>query len=307
MIDQPPIRFEHQGLLGTVVDVRVASDDQAAADRVDDAIVAEMVRLERVFSAFDVDSELCRWRRGDELSLSGEFVELLGRALDWQNCSDGGFNPLAGELTALWRRAETLDSIPAAPDLARIVASIQKPRYAMVGGRPVVMADCSALNLNAIAKGYIVDRALGLVSMAGVAWVCVNAGGDLAHRGSGSVLAGIENPHRPYDNEPPLMVVQVANAALATSGVARRGFRVDGRWFGHVLDPKTGWPVDEIASISVVADEAMTADVLATAAGVMPPAHATEFIDGVEGAEAMVVDKDHRLWVSAGWQDGVVA
>ncbi|MCP4959545.1 MAG: FAD:protein FMN transferase [Actinomycetia bacterium] len=307
MIDRSPFRFEHHGLLGTVIDVRVVADDQALADRVDEVMVAEITRLEGVFSAYDDDSELCRWRRGDEFVPSPEFAELLGRVLDWQARSDGGFNPLIGELTSLWHRAEALGTPPQESDLAHLAASIQRPRYSMVDGVPVAEGDCSGLNFNAIAKGYIVDRALGFAPMAGVAWVCVNAGGDMAHRGSGVVRAGIENPHRPYDNEPPLMVVELTDAALATSGIARRGFRVAGRWFGHVLDPRTGWPVDEIASISVLAGDAMTADVFATVAGVMAPTDAIEFASGIDGVEVMIIDRDRRLWATTGWQERVLS
>lgn len=302
-----PFRYEHQGLLGTVIDVRVVADDETTADAADAVAVAEILRLERVFSAFDDHSELCRWRNGERFVASPEFTELMGRALDWQIRSDGGFNPLTGELSGLWRQAEADGEPPNRSELAAAAASIRAPRYEMVDGMPVAAGDCSALNLNAIAKGYVVDAALDAACGPGVAWVCVNAGGDLAHRGSGSVRAGIENPHRPYDNEPPLLVIEVANAALATSGDARRGFRVGGRWFGHVLDPSTGWPVEEIASISVVAGNAITADSLATVAGVMAPADAVDFLDGLDDVQGLVIRRDRRQLTTAGWADLVVS
>ncbi len=302
-----PYRYEHQGLLGTTVDVRVAAVDNATADSVDVAVVAEIARLERVFSAFDDRSELCRWRGRERLAPSREFAELMGHALDWQIRSGGGFNPLAGEMSGLWREAETEGSPPSDVALAAAVASIREPRFEMVDGLPVATGDCSALNVNAIAKGYVVDRALDAADRLGLSWVCVNAGGDLAHRGVGAVRVGIENPHRPYDNEPPLMVIRLADAALATSGHARRGFRVGDRWFGHVLDPRTGWPVKEIASISVVAGDAMTADVLATVAGVMAPDEALGFLDGVDDVEGLVVIEDGLQLTTVGWTDLMVS
>ncbi|MCP5024905.1 MAG: FAD:protein FMN transferase [Actinomycetia bacterium] len=299
-------RYEHQGLLGTVIDVRVVADDEATADAADAAAVDEIGRLERVFSSFDDSSELCRWRNNEPFGLSRQFAELMGHALDWQISSAGGFNPLAGELGALWRRAEADGELPNKSEVAAAAASIRAPRYEMVDGSPVATGDCTALNLNAIAKGYVVDRALDAASGPGVAWVCVNAGGDLAHRGSGSVRAGIENPHRPYDNEPPLSIIEIADAALATSGDARRGFRVGGRWFGHVLDPSTGWPVEEIASISVVAGDALTADGLATVAGVMAPGDAVDFLDGLDGVQGLVIGRDRQQLTTTGWAGLVI-
>lgn len=302
-----PYRYEHHGLMGTIIDVRVAAADEAAADSADAAMVAEIARLERLFSAFDDRSELCRWRRGEQHLPSPEFAELMGYALDWQIRSAGGFNPLAGEVSRLWHEAEAGGSPPSDAVLAAAAASIRETRFEIVDGAPVATGDCSALNVNAIAKGYIVGRALDAGHGLGVSWVCVNAGGDLAHRGVGAIRVGIENPHRPYDNEPPLLVVELADAALATSGDARRGFRVGGRWFGHVLDPRTGWPVEEIASISVVAGDAMTADVLATVAGVMAPDEAVGFLEGVDDVEGMFVLEDERQLTTAGWADLMVS
>ena len=100
---------------------------------------------------------------------------------------------------------------------------------------------------------------------------------------------------------PPLARVRVANAGLATSGSARRGFRVAGRWFGHVIDPRTARPVDHVASATVLAPDAATADVVATIAGVQPVDEAIATVDGWDGVEVLLVDHDGRQWPSAGW------
>ena len=299
--------FEHHRLLGTVIEVLVATNDEDLATVVDDAVVAEISRLEVVFSAFDPDSELCRWRRGEVSDPSSEFAELLGWVLRWHLDSTGRFNPRAGVLTELWAEAALTGVVPADDALAAGVDAISQPCFEIVGGKPVVTGDCSAFNLNAIAKGYIVDQALAAGTALGPSWLCVNAGGDLAHRGSGSVRAGIENPHRPYDNEPPLTTIGISNRALATSGDARRGFRVGEQWFGHVLDPLTGRPVDVVGSISVVAADAMTADVAATVAGVMRPAEAIDYLETLDGVVAgLVIDRDRVQWSTSGWADLVV-
>ena len=82
---------------------------------------------------------------------------------------------------------------------------------------------------------------------------------------------GIEDPRWPFDNVPPMVQISLANAALATSGTGRRGFVVGGVKYGHVIDPRTGIPVDHVLSASVVAPDAVTAGALATAAMVLAP------------------------------------
>ena len=81
-------------------------------------------------------------------------------------------------------------------------------------------------------------------------------------------------------NAPPLTKVAIAGQGLATSGSARRGFRIDGRWYSHVIDPRDGWPVDRVASATVIAPDAATADVVATLLSVLPPVDGLALIEG---------------------------
>lgn len=297
----PTHRFAHPDLMGTHVEVTVGCRGEDLAKAVDASVVAEIQRLVRVFSVFESGSELSRWRNGRLANPSPELGAVLAVARDWQGRSGGRFNPLAGRLVRHWRSAEVAGAPPAADVLSAVVDAIRAPAYDLGSGRPVVVGDCADLDLNGIAKGFIVDRAMDAGVGPDVSWLTVNAGGDLAHRGAGQVRVGIENPHRPYDNEPPLTVLGLADAAVATSGRARRGFRVGGQWFGHVVDPLTGWPVTGTESATVVAGDAMTADVLATIAAVMVPEEAVEFLGELDGVEALVIDHDRGAHSTAGW------
>ena len=233
----------YEPLLGTVVEVRIHAADPFAAAVADARVVAEMRRLEHVFSVFDETSELCRWRRGEDFEHSTEFVELLRMALHWQVSGGGAFNPAAGVLSRAWVVAEQARPRARRGTAHRTGRVDPSPRYRVDGDRATRVGDCSSLNFNAIAKGFVVDRAVdaGMTDPA-VTAITVNAGGDLCHRGEGSLAVGIENPATPYDNAAPLMVVDIANRGVATSGSSRRGFRVGGRHYSHVLDPRTGHP-----------------------------------------------------------------
>lgn len=291
-----------QPLLGTVVEVAVTGGSEAQASRVGQRIVAEMDRLEQVFSAFRDDSELNRWKRGEGQPVSGDLCEVMTAAAAWQQLSGGAFNPLVGELSALWAAGERIGRVPSDAELAVVAASIREPRFEMRGDVPVRLGDCSQMNLNAIAKGYIVDRALGAApDVEAVVSILVSAGGDMAHRGDQPARIGIEHPLRPYDNEPPLAFVQLHNAALATSGGARRGFRIGGRRYSHVLDPRTGQPVDTHASISVIAPTAMEADVLTTVLGALTPHAAVEQLDERDDGGCLIIDPSGKLVMDSTW------
>ncbi len=172
-----------------------------------------------------------------------------------------------------WLQAAAEDELPDAAELADLAAACAALPYTVEAtARSRRLGDCSGVDLNAIAKGYIVDRAAAVAfAVDGVDAVMINAGGDLRHHGVGSVLVGIEDPANAFDNAPPRWRVQLTEAGLATSGAARRGFTVAGQWMGHVLDPRTGWPVGHTTSCSVIAADATTADALSTVLGVLLP------------------------------------
>lgn len=303
-------RFRHHRMLGTVVDVEVDCPRARDARLVDDTVGATIARLESTLSAYDPTSELQRWKRGEVAAVSTDLAALMALSLRWQERSGGAYNPATGELSALWARAVELGQTPGPDELAAAAAAVAAPRY-QIGddGQPIKTGDCGPLAFNALAKGWIVDRALAAAQTVTaargleVSSVLVNAGGDLAHAGNTPVDVAIENPLRPYDNTPPLTVVAVANAAVATSGRARRGFRIGERFYGHVIDPRTAVPADHLASISVVAPDCATADVLATIAGLLAPAAAVAYAEQA-GAACLAVDLAGAITSNARW-DGL--
>ena len=132
--------------------------------------------------------------------------------------------------------------------------------------------------------------------------ILISAGGDLAQRGERPSTVAIENPLRPYDNEPPVALVELHNGGLATSGGSRRGFRIGDHFYSHVIDPRSGVPVEHHSSISVLASDAMIADVLATVAGMLSPLDAVGYVEGLVDAGCLVVDADGRQFTDPTWR-----
>ncbi len=290
------------GPLGTVVDVHVRAADPAAVDRALAVALAEVDRLERVFTAFDDASDLNRWRRGELDPPPPELAVVVDLARSWRDRSGGAFDPAAAELGACWAAAAAEDRLPTEEELTAARAAMARTTPDRDHPPP--------WNLNALAKGAIVDAAVATaLAVDGVRDVVVNAGGDLRHHGAEPVLVGIEDPAHPHDNAPPLVVVALGDGALATSGGARRGWTIAGRWYSHVLDPRSGRPVDHVASASVVAPDAATADVVATVCSVLAPADGVAFVDGLgDGLDdpavaCFVVEPDGTQHRSRGWAD----
>ena len=230
-----------------------------------------MRRLSGVFNIYDPSTAISRLRETGHTE-DGELVALLTLAEQWWHDTDHLFDPAPGQSDLPWFVH------PARPHAQRTDLGFR--------------GDCQSVDLNAIAKGWIVDRAAATAT--GVADLVIDAGGDVLHNGNRSVRVGIEDPARPYDNVVPLRTIELRNAAVATSGPARRG--------PHLRNPLTGQGPTLVVSASVVAHDAATADVLATALAVTSPEHGLTIAER-HGVAAMVVHASGTVRSNAAWAE----
>jgi FAD:protein FMN transferase len=270
-------RAHHVGLdfvLGTTLDLTVIGPARPAR-AAQDAVLAEIARLEGVFSRFLPDSDLRRWSRGEAVERTSELFPLLRDAARWFRLSGGAFHPGAQSLADAWTDAEARGTPPADGDLARLVSLLGD----VTDGPPPAYP----LSLDALAKGRIVDAAVeAAAAVPDVEGVLVNVGGDLRAWGACRAAVAVADPLLVADNAAPIATVHLYGAALATSGVARRGYRVAGRWYPHLIDPRSGRPVEGVAGATVVAPTCAEADALATICCVLDEAAAFALVAGME-------------------------
>lgn len=282
-------------LLGTRAEVAASADDPSVADGVEAVTLAEVERLEAIFSVFRPQSAIHQLRRSGHTTVA-ELDEVVELALGWHRRTDGAFHPSLQPLIDVWREAEATQTIPADHLMADVLAELGSPSLA-------------TLDLNALAKGWIGQRAIEVGLAAAEtegrdvdgAWLSL--GGDIVHRGRRAVTVGVEDPHRPYDNVAPMLTVELRNEAMATSGAARRWWTIGGTRYAKVLDPRTGWPVDHVAGATVIAAEAADADALATAALVLEPDQTIE-LAGAHGCDVLLVLADRSRMASSRFRPG---
>ena len=215
-------------MLGTTLELQVVADTQAHLEQAETALLAELDRLEQVFSRFLPHSELnaLQERRGEPLRVSPDFAALLKQAEQFMMLTGGAFHPAADSLARLWAAGE-----PDARTLAAVLEQMRRPLWTQSGDQVTLHTDLT-LNFNAHAKGFITDAAArAAFESAGVKEVLLNIGGDVRHLGTQGVRVGIEAPGRHADNREPLLFVRLTNQAVASSGTSHRG--------AHLFDPRT--------------------------------------------------------------------
>ncbi len=281
-------------LLGTRAEVAVTAVSADVAEAGERAILDEAARLEAVFTVFDESSELHTLRRTGTTEVA-ELATVAELAHRWRLRTGGAFHPGVQPLVDLWDRAAVNGAVPAQKDLLDVVAMLGSdsgPTNPNTNTNPNINLNVS-LNLNGIAKGWIAERAVRSVvdEVSGVSAAWLSLGGDVVHRGEGSVMVGIEDPRRPYDNVAPLMQTELSGEALATSGGSRRWWTIGTERYSKVLDPRSGQPGDRVVSATVVAPDGATADVLATVALILAPEETLALVDEADAA-CLLIDGD---------------
>ncbi|MDF1632864.1 FAD:protein FMN transferase [Mycoplana sp. MJR14] len=286
--------------LGAPATLILNHEDRARAERLIDTVVAEVTRLERAFSLYRDDTALSELNRvGALVAPPQDLVALLGSCQEFWNMSDGGFDPTIQPLWSLYRdhftRPEADPSGPSAEKIRDTLDAVGFEGIRFDRDRIVLTRPKMALTLNGIAQGYVTDRIVDLLRDAGVTSSLVNMG---ENRAVGSRLDG--TPWRiglaeRQDDAFPDVVLDVIDKAVATS--SGMGFHFDkAQRFSHILDPRTGGAAALYRRVTVIADDATTADALSTAFSLMDETIIRSTLDRRSGVLVDLVRADggHR-------------
>jgi thiamine biosynthesis lipoprotein len=297
--------------MGTTFRVVLYAANQTAADRAFERAFARIAALDAALSDYRDSSELSRITHeavGHPVVVSDDLFDVLNASQHIARQSDGAFDITIGSLSRLWRRARRQVELPSPGELdaARAVTGYQLVR--LDSARKTVQFSRAGIRLDAggIAKGYAADRALAELVTIGISRALVAAGGDLAigeappgKAGWEVALAGLD-ADRPATTSPLIM----KRCGISTSGDAEQWVEIGGIRYSHIIDPRTGMALQGHRSVSVVAADATSSDMLATALSVLDPGDGARVIAHYRGAAALVgirsTDGDHwthtRLW-----------
>ena len=283
-------------ILGTTLEIQLVGKDRARLEWCRGEVLRKIPQLEKVFSVFLPDSELNRFSetKGELFYVSSDLKCVLMAALEFWEISRGAFHPMAGVLADVWREGR---------DTRETVEKLSQLPYGWVAETLRKSVDLP-LNLNAVAKGFIIDELAKEGYLEGeISEVIINIGGDLRHIGMKGVTVDVLDPRSDAANAEVLSRVHINNAGFATSGRAMRPVMTPNGPVSHVFDPRTGQPVEHWAGVSVIAPSAMGADFLATALMVMKFEEGLDLVDDMDGTEFFAVTPAGDQYLSPGWSD----
>jgi thiamine biosynthesis lipoprotein len=255
--------------MGSPCEIQILVEAQSKAKQIADAAIADVHRLEALYSRYRGDSFLSAINRvaaaGGRIEVDHETAGLLNYAGACYEQSDGLFDITSGILRRVWRF-----DLGKLPDQAQVEELLDKVGWHKLRwASPVLEFPKPGMELDfgGVVKEYAADRAATLCWEAGVRHGVINLGGDIkviGPRADGSPWrVGIQDPRR---KEAVMQTILLRDGALASSGDYERCIMADGVRYGHVLNPKTGWPVRHLAAVSVVADFCVVAGSASTIA-----------------------------------------
>lgn len=293
-------RFEYtQPQMGLPFRMVLYAMNQSAADVASRAAFARIAEINDIMSDYDTDSELSRLSRtsgeGRAIPLSPDLWLVLSRAQQIAEQTDGAFDVTVGPCVSLWRKARREHKLPRADLLAETLSAVGWRQLKLDPHRraATLLVPNMRLDLGSIAKGYAIDEALKVLGTNGIRSALVTGGGDMAASRPPPGKPGWRITLAPLDvtNAPPERFVLLKNAGLGTSGDLFQHVEIDGRRYSHIVNPKTGYGLTDHSLVTVIAQDCITANTLATAVSVLGPKAGMELVEKTRQAALHMVRK----------------
>ena len=299
-------------LMGTQFAIRVWAQPgrEAAATVAIDATLERTAELEQRISSWRPDSDTSAVNRAagqTAVPVGADLRELLTISMRWSRRTAGAFDVTGGPLFELWREARRLGTLPSATAIRDCLARVDRDGVEVREQSVRLRGPGMKLGFGSVAKGFAADRAAAELRTRGFEDFIIDAGGDLVvsgSRGAAPWNVGVRHPH----DEQLLATAELSGCAIATSGDYEQYLSVDGQRFGHIIDPRTGWPVHEVTSVVVIAPSGADADALATGLSVLGLDAGLALAEKISSVEVLFVMADGRIHHSDGLtlNDGVL-
>lgn len=284
--------------VGTECQIMFRSDSQGRAKEFRDFAVGWVMDFERKYSRFREDSLISEINRCAGVSWveTDEELDSMLVLCDWFNWDTSGvFDPTSLPLARLWDYHAENPRVPSALEVEEARELVGWSKVQRRKGAILLPEVGMALDLGGIGKEYAVDRVFEQAQDAGFKDVMVDFGRDIRvggeAPGKGGWRIGLEHPHDPGRCWTGLLL---SNRAVTTSGDYLRGFTAGGRYYGHIIDPRTGYPTDNgCRACSVVAPTCTEAGVISTAALILGSEATLRFMGRHSMAAACLWEKEH--------------
>jgi thiamine biosynthesis lipoprotein len=291
-------------LMGSAFDIKVVATNEEKANEYIDAAVGEIERIEKLISSWDEHSqtsEINRYAGSKPVEVPRELFQLIERSMAISKLTNGAFDISYAALDSVWTFDAAMKHIPEESEVAASTLRVGFQHIALDTKKSTVFLTKKGMKIGfgAIGKGYAADKAKELLLSKGAIAGIINASGDMNTWGTqpdGKPWnIAIKNP---LDKNKVFATMPLNNRAVVTSGSYEKYVLLNQKKFGHIIDPKTGYPAEGLISVTVFAPKAELADALATAVFVMGKEVGINLINQIPEVACILIDQSGRVTVS---------
>jgi thiamine biosynthesis lipoprotein len=306
---RPRVYTREAHLMGSHFTFTAVSSDDSLAWRALRAGLRETKRIDRLCSYWDSTSQVVRINRAAGVRpvvVDQEVYDLIARTLKISALSGGAFDITFASGDKIYRFDKQAHA--SLPDSATVRNSVRRIGWQKIKLDPAAHSvflpeKGMRINLAGILQGYGVRRAQALMQQMGIAGGLINGSGDVScwgrqPDGSGWRIA-IGDPARPQSVSSWLTV---SDLAVVTAGNYEQYFTVNGRYYGHIINPHTGYPATGLRSVTIICPDVELADALDDAVFVLGPVEGLALINRLKGVNCTLIDDSGKTLVSKGMQ-----
>ena len=301
--------------MGTLFEVTAYVADKHKAEKAFNDVFKEINRLDYLMSNYKEESELSRVNKNaasEPTTCDNELAYVIEQSLQYSDITDGAFDITIGPLMKKWGFFKEQGKIPDKEELKSVLESVSYQNI-IIGEEvkkslfrdPSIVKTISFSNsgtqidLGGIGKGYAVDMATRVLKGNGINSALINFAGNIYAYGTppgrDSWVIGLQHPRK---SEGLLGSFEIRDKAVSTSGDYEKFFNIDGERYSHIIDPRTGYPVKDIVSVTIVAGNATRADALSTGVFVLGLDKGMDLIEKLSDVEGIIIyeDADSKLF-----------
>lgn len=291
-------------LMGSRFEITVIAGNKAEADEYIDLAVTEIVRIEKLISSWDPNSQTSEINRNAGLkavTVNRELFSLIQRAIKISEITDGAFDISYASMDRIWKFDGSMNEMPSEEEIKASVAKVGFKNILLDEKNSTVFLKKSGMKIGfgAIGKGYAADKAKDLLLSKGVPGGIINASGDMNTWGKQpdgrEWMVALTNP---LNKDQAFALLPIREGAVVTSGDYEKFVQFNGVRYSHIINPKTGYPATGIISVSVFAPKAELADALATSVFVLGKNVGLNRIDQLPQVECIIIEANGNIITS---------
>ena len=290
-------------LMGTniTITIKAYEEQKQIVEKAIDRAISQMENLVYLVSSWEPSSETSRINESAgtiPVSVDRRLINILLKSQEVSELSDGAFDITFSGVGKLWKLSPENPVVPSKDqiDQAKVLVNYRNLIINKDNNTALLTKKGMRIDLGGIAKGSVVDVGARSLLKDGINDFLINAGGDLRIHSSSLEepwSVGITNPRDP--GGPVMAIAKLSKGSIVTSGNYEKMVEINGKRYHHIINPKTGYPVDHCISVTVVAPDAETADSFSTAFFVMGPEKGLELCEKLKDIEALFVDNNFNI------------